>query len=127
MSPFVNSLIVSRTTLVSNSECRSSAVAGAGAVDAKMLSIAPSGASFPSRMISSNTCCSSFSDIDMGTSGVSSAPGVPACVRVAARLQKESRPASVLNTGPVLSELGFDASDATESADGGRSIVLPMS
>ena len=127
MSPFVNSLIVSRTTLVSNSECRSSAVSGAGAVEAKMLSIAPSGASLPSCMISSSTRCSSFNDIGMGTSGVSSATGVDACVRVAARLQKERRPASVLNTGPAFSELGFDASDATESADGGRSIAFPMS
>lgn len=40
---------------------------------------------------------------------------------------KECRPASALNTSLAFSKLGFGVPDGTESANGGRSIIFPMS
>jgi len=126
MPPFVNSLIHSLTTFVSSSECRSSVVAGGGAVEAKMLSITSAGCSFPPFVSLSKVSCSSVRVKGSALGGCSS---VEAVGLFESLLQKESRSASVLKTGDVATEVSeeVERSDEDDCADEGRRMSRPAS
>jgi hypothetical protein len=126
MPPFVNSLIHSLITLVSISECRSSIVAGGGAVEAKMLSITFAGCSFPPFVSLSKASCSSVKVKGSASKGCCSAEAVGLFESL---LQKESRSASVVNTGDVTTEFSEEdvSSEEDDCADEGRRISRPAS
>lgn len=126
MPPFVNSLIHSLITFVSSSECRSSVVAGGGAVEARILSITSAGCSLPPLVSLSKASCSSIRVSGSTTRGccLSETGGL-----FESTLQKESRSASVLKTGDVATELSEDveSSEDDDCADEGRRMTRPAS
>ena len=127
MPPFVNSLIHSLTTFVSSSECRSSVVAGGGAVEAKMVSITSAGCSTPPFVSLSKASCSSVKVKGSTSKGCCSVDDTFGLFD--SLLQKESRSASVLKTGDVAMEVSEEdeSSEDDDCADEGRRMSRPAS
>jgi hypothetical protein len=119
--PFVNCRMHSLTTLLSTSKWRSSVVAGAGAVDAKMFSNTPAGSSAFSSIIFSRVSCSCKREVGSGNRGDSVFTYME-FGRFESLLQNESRSARVLNTGDFAIERSEEEeeSEREDCAEDGR-------
>ena len=131
MPPFVICLIHSLTTFVSSSECRSSVVAGGGAVDAKMVFITSAGCSLPPFVSLSKVSCSSVKVNGSAIKGCCCSIELEVFGLFESLLQKESRSATVLKTGDLAIEFSDEdeSSEDIDCADGdeGRTMSRPAS